>query len=163
MEDRVKKLESSLQDSEKKLADAQTQLTQFKQASEELSKKVESLQKHADEQKIENRRLKMTAFVEELINKKKIVPAQKEMLLAILMNVNGSSEHAYKIGEKEFKSLENIVAAFVEAGPDIALPTQESTEAGEAMNLSLDDSAKKYAREHKVSYKEALLAVAPRS
>ena len=84
------------------------------------------------------------------------MPAQKDLLFSLLDNSQG--ERSFKIGEKEYKSVEELVLAFVESGNASGLNTDTNTQTGIDQG-DLASRAKNYQEKNKVSYKEALIAV----
>ena len=109
--------------------------------------------------------------VDKLIVDKKITPAQKEKVYTILMDIKTRGEvKKFKIGDKE-DTLENIFLTFCQDSV-LKINTETQTQVGVKplndevdeegfVNSDLAEKAKKYAQENKVSYKEALLKVAP--
>lgn len=95
--------------------------------------------------------------VSDLIAKKKIAPAQKEAVSAMLKGAK-SQVNKFSVGGKE-KSMSEIVKEFFSAAPDLDLNTDTESEAGEKLNLDLAAEAKKYADANKVSFDDALIAV----
>lgn len=96
--------------------------------------------------------------INELVNKGKLAPAQKELAFGLLM---GSTK--IKIGDKDL-SHDEALFSLIENGSSVGLNTSIETSAGEANRNNNDEngremlhnSALKYARENKVSYREAL-------
>lgn len=100
----------------------------------------------------------ITAAVDGLIAKKKIAPAQKEAVSAMLRGAR-SEVKTYSVGGKD-KPLSEIVTEFFSNAPEIDVHTEDESEKGENINLDLASEATKFAADSKVSYEEALIAVA---
>jgi predicted nucleic acid-binding Zn-ribbon protein len=119
-----------------------------------LSEENAELKKLSVDLKAEKRAVEVDKMLSQLITDKKIVPAQKDSLRMLLLELPESKEKKYKLGDKEYDGLEPVVMAFIEAHAE-APNTETETEKGD-INSDLTDKAKKYAEEHKVSFAEAL-------
>jgi hypothetical protein len=159
----IEKLQASLSEANAKLAEAtQVQEVMTKTLAEKdaelkrLSDENDGLKKLAADAKAEKRVIAIDATLDKLITDKKIVPAQKDALRTLMQELPESKDKKYKLGDKEHDSLESVVMAFIEANAEVP-NTTTGTERG--MNQDLTDKAKKYAEDHKVSFKEALVAI----
>lgn len=136
-------LKTGIAAAEKRAIDAETSVSEFRQKANEAE---------------------VTAAVDKLIADKKIVPAQKESVLAVLMAAKQAPElKSYsKDGKGGAPLFETTLKAFSD-GPAAGLPTEEESEMGkDASGDDLDSKAQEYAAKHKVSYRDALIAVAPK-
>jgi SMC interacting uncharacterized protein involved in chromosome segregation len=124
-----------------------------------LSEERDGLKKQADDARLDKFKAEVTANLDRCVAEKKITPHGKELLFTLIMNANLQAEKKYKVGEKEFDSVQALVLEFVNA--EKPLPTEPETGVGEKQTADLTAKAKKYAEEHKVSFKEALSAVSP--
>ena len=106
----------------------------------------------------EKRKGDINTKLEKLVADKKIMPAQKEALFTILENAQVPTERKFKIGEKEYSSVEDLVFAFIDSGNPTGLNTENKSEVGKDQG-DLAARAKEYAEKNKVSYKAALIAV----
>lgn len=112
---------------------------------------VQQFKDKAEAQEIES-------AVSSLIEKKKIAPAHKEAVSAMLRAAKGSAQK-FSVGGKE-KPISEIVSEYFASSPDLAVNTDDESEVGENINTDLATEAKKYAADNKVSADEALIAVA---
>lgn len=101
----------------------------------------------------------ISTAVDSLISKKKIAPAQKEAVTAMLRGAKASAALTFSVGGKD-KALSEIVKEFFDAAPDIDVNTDEESEVGGPVNLDISTEAKKYAADNKTSFDEALIEVA---
>lgn len=131
-----------------------TELETSKKFGEEATAKIASYEK-------EKKMAAIDGKVKEFIEAKKIIPAQAEKLKVILSEL--PSEKKFSIGEKEFNSLEEVILSFIADGEKVGLPTTGQTEVGKTTEEDMDLKAKKYMAENKVSYKEAVIALANES
>ena len=136
---------------------------------DEAGKKIEGETKKAKEaeEKLlkferERKEEQLRARVKDLISKKKIAPAQEELAFNILMGAE-----KFKVGDKEYDKV-SAVLEFIEQGSGVTLLTDGETGAGDATRdvsssgergVELDKEIKRYAQEHKVTYKEAFISV----
>lgn len=153
---------AGLKEANKKFSDENKVL---RESVEKIGKDTADVKAFADEVRAQNEQLKKdkrfaeaTTKVNELIQSKKIVPAQKEALTALLLETD--STRKFSIGGKEYTGMEAVVLAFVEAGNAAVPPTEEESEVGKQNSQDLDGKVKNYQAKHKVSYAEALTAVA---
>jgi len=141
-----------------KIAELETQLKAYADEKQELQGKI-----------AENERAMKAKDVNAYLdaNKEKFVPAQREAFFALAMHEEGEILHAYAEGDatKEIKgSAFDIVKSIIENNhqtPEMSA-ISEYSEIGkgqEADDEELYRKAKKYAEDHKVSYKQALLEV----
>lgn len=105
------------------------------------------------------------AEVAQFVADQKILPAQKPFLVELMKNVQVNSEtKKFTVADKEYATVRDLVKAFVTAHVDINTDDKGAADRGtvgqEAID-ALNAKAKKYATEHKVSFKEALIAVSP--
>mgnify|MGYP001616575791 CR=1 FL=1 len=143
---------------EAKVKELEGEVSKEKTAKAAAIKENETLK--ADNEKLytDKRKSEVSATIDKLIRDKKVVPAQKDALEAILMDSGSVSARKFSVGGKDYKNASELVLSFVEAG--IApLNTNTETDAGEKQASDLSGRAKQYAEKNKVSYKEALFAV----
>lgn len=162
LEKEIARLESEKSESVKKLAESEAKVKALEADKKAAEEKASALGKEHDALKAENAKLysekrtaEVAATLDKLVREKKIVPAQKDALGAILMS--GHEERKFSVGGKEYKNANELVLAFVESGT--AINTDLGTDTGEPKTNDLALKATKYAADNKVSYKEALIAV----
>ena len=152
--------EAKVSKSDEALKSVSAQFDESKKGHEALKAKyVESeaqLAKECDARRTGEINSKLDKMVED----KKIVPAQREALFAILKGSDGVRK--YTAGGKEYDSQEALVLAFIDGGAKVGLPTEGRSEVGESQAKDLNEKAKQYAAQNKVSFRDALIAVAPR-
>lgn len=102
---------------------------------------------------------RLTSAVDKLIVDKKIVPAQKEKAFALLEMASGVEALKFKAGDKEYTA-ESLVLEFINSGDAKVPNTQVQSEAGESSSEDGIVKAQNYARDNKVSLKEAMLHLA---
>jgi len=126
----------------------------------EATKKIGDLEiqvgRYADEKKA----VEINAMLDEAVKNKKITPAQKPMLYTLL--ANASTEKKYKLGDAE-KTPAEILKAFIDSN-SVEINTDEQTGAGEPQKNdreALHQKALQYMEKHKVSYREAVVALSP--
>ena len=113
----------------------------------------------------EKKAQEIAVTIDKFIAEKKVVPAQKEVLFQLLMNVEDSGVRKFKVGVKEYDSYAALVKLFIEVGNGLGLPTDERSENG-VPSLTLENreglakAALEFAAKNKVSYKEALITIA---
>lgn len=103
----------------------------------------------------------VSAKVADLISKKKVAPAQKEAVFAMLKAAKQGSEKKYSLGGKQ-ESLDAIVDKFFAQAPDLDVNVDEpESEAGQSQAGGADKAAraKEYSAKNKVSFEEALIEV----
>jgi len=179
-EDHSMDLEAKLKETEVKLSEACKQLSDVQDALKArdavLAEKDAQVQKLAEERDAhmaelkklaeEKRAADVKATLDKWVSEKKINPSQVPMLEHFMLNAQLTGEKKFKLGDKEVDSLTGIVEAFVDAGK-VKLSTDEESELGDTRGLEeqdqLDRAAKEYQEKHKVSYKEALIAVSVRN
>ena len=115
----------------------------------------------ANEFKAKARSQEIASKVDEYIRKGKLAPAQKDVAVAILDRGLSSGELEFTVGDKKLKSAEELLFALIESAPGVTMNDGGQTRVGEAKRDEAvygEDFAKKvdeYAKEHKVSYKDA--------
>ena len=159
--DKLEELQKSLSEANAKLAEATKTLevnakalTEKETEIKKLSDENADLKKMADDARVEKHNAEVNATLDKLITEKKIVPAQRDALKTLMLELPQTKEKKYKFGEKEYEGLEGVVMAFIEAHAE-APNTDTKTDKGD-INTDLTEKAKKYAEENKVSYTEAL-------
>ncbi len=100
----------------------------------------------------------INAKIDGLISKKKIAPAQRESVFAMLKGAKAQAEKKFSVGGKE-QSLDAIVREFFDKAPDLDINVDSGTELGKETNVSKASRAKEYSAKNKVSYEEALIEV----
>ena len=146
LEAKVKALETSLAESEKLAKEANEKATAFAK---------------------EKRSIEIAGKVEGLINSGKLSPAQKPMAIALLETGLVPKEVKFSVGDKEYKSADELLFALIESGAGVKLNTTEQTEAGRAkrddqgseVGIEIDVKVREYMEKHKVSYKEAYTVI----
>lgn len=112
------------------------------------------VREHAEKAEI----VEINAKIDGLIAKKKVAPAQREAVFAMLKAAKGAAEKMYSVGGKE-QSLDAIVREFFDKAPDLDINVESGTETGKEQDLSKASRAKEYAAKNKVSYEDALIVV----
>lgn len=116
----------------------------------------------------EKRHLEIVGKVEEFVRSKKLAPAQKDFAIALLEKGMAGGELEFSLGDKKFKSSDELLFAMIESGVGVTLNESAETGAGSAkrddekdgvLGVELDKKVKQYAKDNKVSYKEALIQV----
>ena len=137
----------------------------LKSGKADLEKKFAAANAALEKVEGEKRQAKAETKVAELINSKKLLPAQKEAFTALLLNAMASGVRKYRLGDKEVEKPEaDILLEFIEKG-GAGLPTEESTEAGKSSKVNdlhsteFAREVQKYADEHKVSFRDAHTAL----
>lgn len=170
-EDKImEELKAQLADKERLLAESakavetlEGNVTAFKTENAALKAKVEELCGDVAKLSQEKKSIEINKALDGLVSGKKIVPAQREVLFALMEKAEIVGEaHKYKLGEKELTAQE-LLLSFVESGAP-SLNTGENTEVGEPTQADMDARVKKFMTEEKtkgkvVSYKEALLTL----
>lgn len=148
---------AKLSESEAKVVAVEADKAKLIEEKSALEAKFAEAQVKIERVEAEKKHAAISATIEKLVADKKIVPAQKEILFALMDKVQFSGDtKQFKLGEKEYTP-DGLVLAFVNAG-EAQLPTESITDAG-VVNDSKVDAAKKYASDNKVSLKEAMLAL----
>jgi hypothetical protein len=173
MEEQIKELQEKLAAMEKLFTDekAKTEALEAEKATlttekETLTKTVEETTKVADEAKAKyaevqeaKRVSEIEAKIDELIEQKKIMPNQKEMLFSIMKNV--PAEMKYSVDDKEF-GLGEMILKFAEMN-QAPLPTEPKGEdikpEVKSEDEALDEEVRKFMAERKVSYRKAYAAI----
>lgn len=134
------------------------EVVEAKAKNESLQKEFSAAKGQLEAVAQDKRKGDITAKLDKLVSEKKIMPAQKEVLFTLLDNAQASGERKFKIGEKEYPSVEALVFAFIDSGNPTGLNTEVKSETGKDQG-DLAVRAKEYAEKNKVSYKAALIAV----
>lgn len=145
----------------KDLNEAEAKLRASEAQVKELSDKAATLSGEIEKNKKESFEKEVDAEIKAYQEAGKIVPAQAPFLAELLKNVKTDVKE-FSIGEKKFSDVKSLVKGFIDAHVDIKTDDNKSSRGN--INYSdsdLADKAKKYADQHKVSYKEALIAVSP--
>ena len=162
-EEDKKRLQAMIDDLKKRMALLKTDKEAMAVELEKLKKENGASQKKLAEVEKEKKLSEVTATVEKLITDKKLAPAHKEKAHTLLMTLSEGEVKKFAFGEGESTPAEAIVKLLSE-GADIEINTEEESEPGSRQKSSdksdLAAKAKKYAAEHKVSDREALMAVA---
>lgn len=178
MDEQITELSAKLADREKQFAELtavkESGVTHIKELTDKVTelsgvieaktKEVEELSSKCRKFELEKKTIEVATKVDELIRSAKLAPAQKEFATALLGSM--PEEKKFSIGDKEYKSAEDLLFAMLNAGEGVKLNTDENTQAGQAnrnsgteIGLDLDRRAKEYAEKNKTSYREALLIV----
>lgn len=140
----------------KRLKQLEEENAQLKKKLEQLTKKNEEMTAEVKKHEWEVREAQVEKEVDGYIQAEKINPSQKDALKTFLLQ---NQEKAYKLGEKEC-TVSELFKVFIDGGkPD--LNTKEGSEVGKPDVNDIADKAQKYAEEHKISYKEALIKISP--
>ena len=183
--------DNTMTDEQKKaLADAETakveavkQAETFKTENEALKAKVATLETEkataietataalaeVGEFKRKANEAEINTAIDDLVKNKKISPAQKPALFAMLCVAGSQNEMKFSIGEKKDLSLKDALLEFVSNGSGVTLPTEPQSKGGDHKkpNAAADDlrtEAIKHVEKMKaegktVSYRDALLHV----
>lgn len=171
-----------MEEMQKQLAEAQLKIKELELENKKLQddqsllvKKHESSEVKVKEYEAKLRHQEISAKIDDLIKQKKIVPAQKEVLFALLVNVPETKERKFKAGEKEYSSVEELVLAFASSNASIGFNDSPQSERGKKFS---DPDAKRdengnlvrgeadarkiqeYATRKSLSFKEATLQLA---
>jgi len=169
--ERIEELQAKIDKLQEEKAAAEKEAEEAKKQAEEAEKKAKEAEeaKNKIEQEVAEKAEKelkasIEATVDKLIQDKHLLPVHKEALVDILFDLKKSSEvKKYKINEKEEKSADEIILNIV-SNQFVDLNTTDASETGVPLTDEEGElthqKALKYAKEHKVSYKEALLHVA---
>lgn len=147
-------LEKDLKLSEENLKTTQVQAKEYKEKSEGLEKEIQKNKKEAFEKEIDSE-------IKELSEKGKIVPAQAPFLAALLKNaqMNGETKE-FTIGEKKFSDVKSLVRGFIDAHVEIDAEGESKTLIGGAQDEdTFVAKVNKYAKDNKVSVKEAMIVL----
>ena len=177
------KYESPMEDkmSDEQLKKLEAELAEYKKGAdglEEMKKKMKALEEENDGLKKELEKLRkknteletsvsehtekamneeVNRIVDGLVNDKKIAPSQKEQAFEMIKEAKlDKTEKKFKVDDKEVGKIDSILKFFESNKIDVN--TEETT--GDGDRLRDEDKIKKYAEEHKCSYKEAMLALA---
>lgn len=158
----IEKLRKDFTDSQAKVLELSKQVetsgSKIKEAEGKVQDSDAKLAKFSRERKEDQAKAK----VEELVNKGKLAPAQKDIAYGLLLG-----DEKFKVGDKEYEPTSAILE-FIEQGSGVTLQTDGKTGAGEAIRgvsgsgetgVQLDQEARKYSQENKVDYKTALIEV----
>lgn len=165
--------EDLLREADKALAEAKKALEIEHKRSEELAKCLESEKFKAEKAESEMAKFneekrinEIKTEVESLISDGKLAPAQKEFAINLLTRgLDGAVK--FNIEDKELTAKE-MLFSLIGSGKGVTLSTGPSTGAGRAnredvkdgvVGIELDKKAKEYSEKHKVSYREAYIAV----
>lgn len=152
---------------DEEIKELQNQNEKLKKDNEEWSKKFSEVSK-------QKRNMEIEAKIKKLVAEEKIVPAQEKYLFTILSEF-GQTEKKFKIGEKEYNSVEEVVLELISNGTSEKLQTSPSSKTGKRYELTDDEQLdsegkiisgneddrkiKEYMQKNKVSYKEAMFAL----
>lgn len=151
-------LEKDLEIAQTHIKESDAKIAEYKEKAELLGKEMQENARIAFEKEVD-------AEVEKFVSENKIVPAQKELLAAILKNVKMTDEtKSFTINEKEYKDVKSLVKAFIDAHVEI-----EIEEEGKSVNTatfsdedSFIEKVKKYAQDNKLTFKDAYIALVPK-
>lgn len=159
--EKVKKENEALQATLKTLSEENKVL---KENQSKIEKSIEEIRKFAEEQKTENLKLKeekrfadIHASVEKLITDNKISPARAKKLEALIVSL--PEEKKFSFEGKDYNQVSDFLLEFA-SEESVKLNLDGKSETGKKQSDDLDQVAKEYQAKHKVSYKEALIAVA---
>jgi len=165
----VEELQAKIDFLEKELKKYQEEAEKAKEEKEEVEKKAEEVEKQKEEaeKKLEEKEQEQTktevnSLVEKLVEEGHLYPVDKDVVSDIIFNDRISKqEKKYKLGDEE-KSLEEVLVSILQKY-FVDLNTDENSEVGDTTskkdNEDLLRKAEKYAKEHNVSYREALIEV----
>lgn len=158
----LKKMQSDLSDANAKLAEYKQSSETSKAELKTLTDKIAKMSGELKTQRDENRRLKINTQLEKYIAEKQIMPAQKDALFTVLFALPEPAEgEKYKVGDKEYASLEEVISLFVSTGQKVSLSTGDQSEHGKQKQAQDAEVARinEYAEKHKVSFREAMIAL----
>lgn len=165
LESKNKSLETETATLEKELTEAQTALKTTQDELKKAGEKAAAIEKEFAMHKKESTDKEIEAEVAQYVQDEKILPAQKPFLIELMKNVQVNPEtKKFTVGEKEYSTPRELVKAFVGAHTKIKTGDGDGADRGTVIQESLDavnEKARKYATEHKVSFKDALIAVSP--
>lgn len=166
LEAQVKSLESEIAELEKENKAMEQNFKATQSQAKEYKEKAESLEKNLKEFEHKAFEKEVDMEVEKLFSDGKIVPAQKPFLSAILKGVKmNESTKSFSIEGKEYADVKTLVKAFIDA--HVEIKTDEQVETDHIVDSKTEEAhlekVHKYAQEHKVSFKEAYLRLAPKN
>lgn len=174
MEKELNELREKLAETEKLFADEKvafaTEKETLTKSIDEMKTKCEELQAKCDEWgkkysaiEEEKHTAEINAKIDALINDKKVMPAQKEMLFTLIKNM--PREAKYSVDGKE-ETLETLVLKFAESNTPVNMPTEPKADGSlpeekkfDNPSDALDAAINKYMAEHKTSYTKAYEAI----
>ncbi|GAG01167.1 unnamed protein product, partial [marine sediment metagenome] len=136
---------------------------------EEAKKKAEEEKAKAEgeleEKKTKETKTEVNTIADKLVGDKILAPADRDLFVERAMEDKAETK-TYKIGDKEISPVDSLVKLM--ESHKLALKTEEDLEIGDIKgkdteNVHLRDKALKYAKEHKVTFREALIEVSPES
>jgi hypothetical protein len=165
LESEKQSLETEIAALEKDLTEAQTALKTSQDEAKKIAEKAETISKEFGMHKKQVMDAEIEAEVKQFVADEKILPAQAPFLVELLKNVQVNQEtKKFTVAEKEYSSVRELVKAFVTAHVEINTGEKGGSDRGTVAQDSINalaEKAAKYADEHKVSFKEALIAVSP--
>lgn len=162
----LKEATDQLAQTQKDLAAAKDQLKTFGDENGKLKTdlkaaqdKAAGLEAQVSEFAEKEKTAAINAALDKAITDKKIVPAQRPALFHLLQQAKSIGEKKFSVDGKE-QTMEELIFSVV--GPSVELPTDQQTQAGQRQTDDLNQKALEYQAKHQgVSYKDALMAVAP--
>lgn len=151
----LKKTETELADAQKAVADKDVEI----KAKDEEVAKMKSELKAIELSKVEG---EDNAFIDEAVKSEKVMPKQKDVLVSIFKALREQSAPVLKYsvdGKEEEKSMRDVLKSYITDSPKLNLletfseKGEEGKEKTDAKEFSsIDDAAKHFATEDKVSY-----------
>lgn len=127
----------------------------------------EKAEKELGEKKEAEKKAEVDSLTKKMIDEKHLLPANAEKFKTLLFSLKEGEVKKYKIKSKEGeveKTSEGILLDILQSN-DVKLNIDENTETGDTTpkgdNNELNLKAEKYAKENKVSFREALIKVSP--
>lgn len=164
LEAQVKKYQDEKEAAEKKTEEEKKAKEEAEKKAEEEKQAKEKLEKEKEEKKVEETKTETHAMVDKLIEEKHLLPADKDAISSIIIDSESATEvKKYKFGEKnEEKSVKEILQTVIERYT-VDIETDGESETGKNSkdkdNSALAEKAEKYAKDNKISYREALSKV----
>lgn len=151
--------EKALAASEGKVKQFEAELAEVKKTNGDLQKRAETAEGKLAEFSQKETAREITAVIDKLIADGRLAPAKKEHAYNMLLAAR-ATEKKYSAGGKEYSLEESILEVLGDAKVDLS--TEEQSKAGERHATDLAAKVKDYQAKHpEVSYKDALVAVAP--
>lgn len=144
----------------KRLKELENENTALKKKLEQLTKKNEEMESTVKDNEWKARETEVKAEIDSFVKDEKINPVQRDALTGLMLHASFDSEtKSYKLGDKEY-TVSGLLKVFIEGG-QAELNTDGNSQKGARQSGDIHDRALKYAEEHKVSYKEALIELSP--
>lgn len=162
LEEKLKKYEEEKKEAEAKVEEAEKKVEEAKTEAEAAKTEAEKANEELDKKKEEETKTEINSIADRLINEKHLCPADKDAFVTMLYDFRKDEDvKKYKIGDTEL-TREEILISVIEKNT-IDINTETNSEIGKIENnkenAAIADRAEKYAKDHNVSYSEALIEV----